>query len=66
MDPRLREILVCPCCKGRLKFSHDAQELLCSACRLAFPVRDGIPIMLASEARPMAPATPADIVASGG
>jgi len=45
------ELLVCPVCKGPLTFDHAQQELLCNADRLAFPVRDGIAIMLESEAR---------------
>ena len=51
MDPRLLDILVCPLCKGALDFRKDAQELVCKASGLAYPVRDGIPIMLESEAR---------------
>jgi hypothetical protein len=51
MDTRLMALLVCPVCKGPL--SHDAQlhELVCAADRLAFPIRDGIPVMLENEAR---------------
>lgn len=51
MDARLTELLVCPICKGPLHFKRDAQELICKADRLAFPVRDGIPIMLDDQAR---------------
>jgi len=51
MDPRLLEILVCPLCKGPLDFLRDKQELVCKADRLAFPIRDGIPVMLEEEAR---------------
>jgi len=55
MDTRLLDLLVCPICKGPLKHwrppQHERQELVCSADRLAFPVRDGIPVMLESEAR---------------
>jgi uncharacterized protein YbaR (Trm112 family) len=51
MDPRLLEILVCPLCKGPLDYRKDAAELVCKACRLAFPIRDDIPIMLEDEAR---------------
>ena len=51
MDPRLLEILVCPLCKGPLHYRRDAAELLCRACRLAYPVRDDIPVMLEDEAR---------------
>lgn len=51
MDARLLEILVCPICKGPLDYLKDAQELVCKADRLGFPVRDGIPVMLEDEAR---------------
>lgn len=49
MDARLLEILVCPLCKGSL--THRQNELICKACRLAYPVRDDIPVMLEDEAR---------------
>lgn len=51
MDDRLLDILVCPICKGPLEFDRQAQELTCRADGLAFPIRDGIPVMLESEAR---------------
>jgi uncharacterized protein YbaR (Trm112 family) len=51
MDSKLLEILVCPVCKGPLVFDKPAQELICKADRLAFPIRDGIPVMLESDAR---------------
>ena len=51
MDARLLEILVCPLCKGPLDFVKDKQELVCKADRLGFAIRDGIPVMLAEEAR---------------
>ncbi|MEZ5614045.1 MAG: Trm112 family protein [Rhodocyclaceae bacterium] len=51
MDPRLLEILVCPVCKGPLDFRKAGQELVCKACKLAYPVRDDIPVMLEEEAR---------------
>jgi uncharacterized protein YbaR (Trm112 family) len=50
-DPRLLEILVCPLTKTRLQYDRDKQELISRAARLAYPIRDGIPIMLADEAR---------------
>ncbi|CAN5296773.1 Trm112 family protein [soil metagenome] len=50
-DPRLLEILVCPLTKTRLEYDRDKQELISRAARLAYPIRDGIPIMLADEAR---------------
>lgn len=55
MDPRLLEILVCPLCKGPLDYRKDAAELVCKACRLAFPIKDDIPIMLEDEARQFGP-----------
>jgi uncharacterized protein YbaR (Trm112 family) len=55
MESRLLEILVCPLCKGRLQNDREKQELVCRVDRLAFPVRDGIPIMLESEARVITP-----------
>ncbi|MBI5331691.1 MAG: Trm112 family protein [Betaproteobacteria bacterium] len=51
MDPKLLEILVCPLCKGPLVHRKTEQELVCKADRLAFPLRDGIPVMLEDEAR---------------
>ena len=54
MDARLLEILVCPLCKGPLDYSKAEQELVCKPCRLAYPIRDDIPVMLADEARQLA------------
>lgn len=51
MDAKLLEILVCPLCKGPLVYRKPEQELVCRPCRLAFPVKDGIPVMLEDEAR---------------
>ncbi|MGI4855502.1 MAG: Trm112 family protein [Janthinobacterium lividum] len=51
MDARLLEILVCPLCKGPLKYDRTAQELVCAVDKLAYPIQDGIPVMLADEAR---------------
>ena len=51
MDTRLLELLVCPVTKGALEYDRERQELLSRAARLAYPVRDGIPILLESEAR---------------
>lgn len=51
LDPRLLEILVCPLTKGRLEYHRETQELVSPSARLAFPIRDGIPIMLPEEAR---------------
>lgn len=54
LDKRLLEILVCPRCKGALEHrGGEAEELICHACRLRYEVRDGIPIMLIDEARPL-------------
>ncbi|SEL57616.1 hypothetical protein SAMN05216214_11483 [Atopomonas hussainii] len=51
MDPKLLDILACPLCKGPLKLSDDQHELICKADGLAYPIRDGIPVMLEGEAR---------------
>ena len=51
MDQKLLSILACPICKGPLKHDRQAAELICFGDSLAFPVRDGIPVMLESEAR---------------
>jgi uncharacterized protein len=51
IDPRLLEILVCPMTKTRLRYDEAAQELISDAAGLAYPVRDGVPIMLIEEAR---------------
>lgn len=51
MESRLLEILVCPLCKSPVKHDRQHQELICRADRLAFPIRDGVPIMLVDEAR---------------
>lgn len=51
MDKKLLEILVCPLCKSDLIYKKDEQELVCKADRLAYPIRDGIPVMLEGEAR---------------
>ena len=56
MDNRLLDILVCPLCKGLLEYRKDAQELICKADALAYPIRDGIPVMLESDARKVDPA----------
>ncbi|KAA6185790.1 Trm112 family protein [Thiohalocapsa marina] len=54
MDKRLLEILRCPVCKGELHYDKAAEELICRADRLAYPIRDGLPIMLEEEARSLA------------
>lgn len=55
MDAKLLEILVCPLCKGPLVYKKDAGELICKADRLAYPVKDDIPVMLEEEARKLDP-----------
>ena len=55
IDPRLLEILVCPLCKGPLVYRKKAAELVCKPDRLAFPVKDGIPVMLEEDARKLPP-----------
>lgn len=55
MDAKLLEILVCPICKGPLIYRKVERELICKADRLAFPVRDDIPVMLEDEARTLDP-----------
>lgn len=55
IDPKLLEILVCPICKGPLDYRRDRQELVCKADRLAFPVKDDIPVMIEEDARELAP-----------
>jgi len=59
MESRLLDILVCPLCKGRLYYDRPHAELVCRGDRLAFPVRDGIPVMLESEARGLDDPVPA-------
>ncbi len=56
MDSRLLDILVCPICKGPLQYRKAEQELICKADRLAFAIRDGIPVMLEDDARKIDPA----------
>jgi len=51
VDKKLLDILVCPLCKGPLHFNKSAQELICKVDRLAYPIRDDIPVMLEEEAR---------------
>ena len=51
MDKKLLEILVCPVCKGQLRFDKAKAELVCKVDRLAYPIRDDIPVMLEDEAR---------------
>ena len=53
VDPKLLEILVCPLTKGPLIYDRAAQELISKGAKLAYPVRDGVPVMLPDEARPL-------------
>jgi uncharacterized protein YbaR (Trm112 family) len=55
MDEKLLDILACPACKGPLVYKKEARELICKGDRLAFPIRDDIPVMLEDEARTLAP-----------
>lgn len=55
MDNRLLDILACPICKGPLVYKKEAGELICKPDRLAFPIRDDIPVMLEEEARTLEP-----------
>ena len=58
MDDRLLDILACPICKGPLKFHKSAQVLVCRAERLAFPLREGVPLMHEEDARNLMPDDP--------
>ena len=53
MDARLLDILVCSVCKANLEYRKAESELVCKPCKLAFPIRDDIPIMLEDQARPL-------------
>jgi len=56
MDTKLLELLVCPVTKGRLEYDREKAELVSRSARLAYPIRDGIPVMLEMEARPLSDA----------
>ncbi len=51
LSPELKEILACPKCKGELEFREEAGEIRCQACKLAYRIEDGIPVMLVDEAK---------------
>ncbi len=51
VDPKLLDLLVCPLTKGRLSYNRERSELISESAKLAYPIRDGVPIMLISEAR---------------
>ena len=53
LSPQLLEILVCPKCTGPLEYREKEQRLICTTCRLSYPIRDDIPIMLIDEAKPL-------------
>lgn len=53
VDPRLMEVLVCPVTRGRLTYDRERNELVSAGAKLAFPIRDGVPIMLVEDARPL-------------
>lgn len=53
LDERLLEILVCPKCKGELEYNADEAALVCPKCALVYEIRDGIPVMLIDEAKPL-------------
>ena len=53
VDPRLLEVLVCPVTRGPLDYDREKGELISRKAKLAYPIRDGVPIMLAEEARPL-------------
>ena len=58
MDTKLLDILACPVCKGPLQYAKSQQLLICRADRLAYPIRDGIPVMLEDEAKRLEPTDP--------
>lgn len=53
VDPRLLEVLVCPVTRGRLSYDRERQELVSEGAKLAYPIRDGVPILLSEDARPL-------------
>jgi uncharacterized protein len=55
LSAELKKLLACPKCKGDLEFKEESGEIRCSACRLIYPIRDEIPVMLIEEAKPYAP-----------
>jgi len=57
MDHKLLDILVCPICKGRLQLSSQKDALICRADQLSFPIEDGIPVLLESQAKPLTDTT---------
>ncbi len=53
LNAKLKEILVCPKCRGELSFHEDQGEIHCAACRVSYPIVDDIPVMLIDEAKPL-------------
>ncbi len=53
LSAALKDVLACPQCKGQLQFHEEKNEIHCTRCKLAYPIKDGIPVMLADEARPL-------------
>ncbi len=53
VDPRLLEVLVCPVTRGRLRYHRERQELVSEGAKLAYPIREGVPILLPEDARPL-------------
>jgi len=53
LHPELKQILACPRCKGELEFREADDEIVCHACKLAYPIRQDLPVMLVDEARPL-------------
>ena len=53
LDPRLLDILACPKCKGEIRLAREGDALICNVCRVGYPIRDDIPIMLIEEAVPL-------------
>ena len=51
MDKKQIEMMVCPECNSKLEYDNSSQELICESCKIAFPVKDGIPVMLIEQAR---------------
>lgn len=54
LEPFLLDVLACPACRSAVRPDHEAEEIVCTGCGLAYPVRDDIPVMLVDEARPAA------------
>lgn len=61
MNKRILQILVCPMCKGKLIYQKQKSELVCMFDHLAFPIKDGIPVMIINEARPLAQDNPTEL-----